>query len=652
MKATTIFPGNSPEKDNEEEHMKKSTLIMALVVALIAAAALGGPPALAAGAAKALTVVGIPVEGDNLNAQPIKIANPNSEDITVTYGYVRGGSTVPAGSTTVPAKGTRVVSLDDPGMNGFDCYISYEDTAGTTKYAFGKSSNSYYAFIQYLAAGTVIHEEKVAVKAGSPAQHTAPAVYKSQYRLTSQATLNHVFNSASTMNQRTLKFEYEKIVPQSYDITIQMVERSSGKLLDSATVTVPVDGTATYTAPSSLSAGGKNYVFSAGEKGKISHGYATGAKTYQVYYDRDADAPAKPYSITIRYMDANTGLVLYSTNVTVPVGQTVTVNVKDRVISEQGVEYLRDAGQPSVIRHAANQSARRYDVLFSPAPNATAPYDITIIYADAQTGAHLGSALVHVDRNATARHTAPDTLTANGAQYAVASGSSREIAHAFANNTRVYTVYYNKAGSAGVSGYDITVKLVNAATNQVLSSQTVAVPVRTNISHVVPANLTVDGVEYALAAGQSQIVRHDFSASRRVYSVFYRNAAEAAEETTTTTTTTTTTIAAANNNDNGATTTVTAQETTTTAQETATTSAAVTITEATVPLDDGNNDAETTPTLVTIPDQSVPLAVSGGGSSDGGSGWVWAIVAAVAVIGGGLLMMGMKNNRREEKGGR
>ncbi len=620
--------------------MKKIVMALALAMILVGSTLLSVPVAQASGGLKAPSVVGTPSK-DNLNEQLFIITNPNSQAITVEY-----GTTSRIGDVTIPANGQKTISVSDPGLAGCTLYVKYSEDG----YVFAQSLNSYYVYVVYRCDGQTLDSFTKTVSKNSPLRWDAPEVLNGKYQLASNSPLSHSFNPSCSKDQRTLVFEYELIVPKPYDITVNYLDRATNEVLNTVKVTVPVDGTANFQAPAKLNANGGSYALASGQSGSISHDYADGSKTYTVYYDRQPDAPEKPYRINIRYQDAATGLVLASQNVTVPVGETVTFTVQDRVISSQGLEYRRADGQPTKIVHEANNPTRSYVILFNQVATATEPYDITIIYADAATGAELQRHTEHVALNGTARHSAPPTMTVNGTGYTVAVGSSRTIAHNFSNPTRVYYVYYNAEGSDPVTGYNITVRYVDSSDNRVIETHSVTVPVRGTAQHIAPIELRDGDTQYYLAAGQGQVLSHDFADSRRVYNIFYRAATGNVDEDIPVIDNTENNPAGNQENDNPAANEnqeevvpVAApdqgEETTTTVAE----AGAVTIPDATVP------QAANGETPQEITDPSVPLAAGNESAASAGSlVWLWILIPVVVVAGGVVTFLVIRRRKQSE----
>ena len=502
--------------------MKKMFRIISITFALMMALSIGVIPAFAEGNMKKLSIKSIPSE-DSLDEQLFSISNPNSSAVVVQCDATQGGYSQ---SISIPANGTKTIAVPDPGMSGRTVRISYEYN-GSTASAFCSSTNSYWIYIQCrLENGQTIRSERKSIsQAQGSISVSAPSIQG--YKLISESALGHVYNPSSSMAKRTLVFTYKEIVPEPYNIKVSYLDAATGAVIHSVNVNVPVDGVGTHTAPQNYTTGdGKEYELAPGQNAAISHRYSdTGKTVYEVYYNKVAENPSKPYMINIRYQDASSGLVLASKNVTIPVGETVTYGIPKEFADANGKRYIREDGQPSSIVHKANNSTRRYVILFREDKNIPSdPYQIKVTYANAQTGKALESTTLNVAVNATVRHSAPASLTINGTKYTLSQGQSRNIAHAFAQGKKDYTIYYDAEGAAPVTPYSITIRYANAKTSEILFSTTVVVPIRDSVNYIAPAEYTADGIDYVLSNGQTQQIIHNYGDVRRVYYVFYKDA--------------------------------------------------------------------------------------------------------------------------------
>ncbi|MGI6200151.1 MAG: hypothetical protein ACOYJA_05230 [Christensenellales bacterium] len=499
----------------------KALFSLAMAAVLLA---MGVGTAKAEGALAAPTIQYLPSDDRNMGKQVFVITNPNGEAMDVTWGSIEDGG---ANALTLGAGASRTVTLSDPEYAGKTLFVAYNDGEMVTK----RGLSSYYVYVRYETVdGATLYTKTVTVeKSRGSVSVSAPATYEG-YRLSGKSTQGHVFTPGASLSQRTLTFIYEEILPEPYTIRTVYTDADTGETLGGESINVPVDGSVAVSAPATLSAGGKDYALAAGQGG-YTHAYGDSRTTYEFAYRFVPKAPDKAYSINIKFKDADTGAILASKNLTVPVGGTVDFPVPATYTTGDGAEYERAPGEPQKIVHAANNPARAYTVAYKSLGTATAPYTITIRYANALTGQILGSATRTVEMNGTVSFQAPATLSVGGDAYTLAAGQSRNIVHAFADSARRYTLYYNQAGAQPVEPYAITIRYTANDTNQTLYSATVNVPIQHAVYQQVPTEFVYGGNVYTLAAGQSAVIEHAFSDSRRVYNVFYKLAGPAEPET-------------------------------------------------------------------------------------------------------------------------
>ncbi|MBC8532026.1 hypothetical protein [Gehongia tenuis] len=578
----------------------------------------------------------------SLDVQSCTISNPNGVDLNITWQDLNGSS---SGSFTLGAGGSTNISVSAPNMAQVVLQISYSSDDGQSGSITRAGSGRYWVYVEYRTAdtGAVLYSSQEAVSPGGAVSHTAPATY-GEYKLVSSASLSHSYNSGTS---RTLTFRYQKVVPQDYEITVAFIDETTRANIGSVQVNVPVNGTANYNAPSTYTSGNKSYKLVS--NGSISHSYADAARTYEVLYREVPNAPQKPYAITVRYQDADSGKVLTSQSVTIPVNQTVTFNVAPTYVTADGSRYNRASGQPAQIVHEALNTTRRYTVLFTKDNSVpTAPYDITVNYRSAQDGSVLESHSVNVALNTTARHSAPATLTSGGTNYTLASGQNRQITHAFSAGALTYNIYYNAEGANPVEPYDIAVRYVDAATNTTLDTVSVQIPIRDQVEVRLPESFTFNGTDYVLARGQGSAIYHDYDNSRRAYSVFYREAGspeeeepvvspEVPEQPTVPTPTPGTPATPPNIVElpaPGVTPSPEAEQPTPTPE--------TVINDNEVPLAEGNENADNPDEV--IDDNEVPLAKGGG---NGSSAWIWAAVIAALAVAGGITFVVLKKKKAQ-----
>nr|WP_122011774.1 hypothetical protein [Maliibacterium massiliense] len=559
--------------------------------------------------------------------QIFTVTNPNAAAKNITWGDVSGKITK---EDVVPAGGSITLRYPDAQMQGVRIYVSYTlDDAPKTLYAIG--ANKYNITVQYMSAGTLLHAEKVSV--GGNYTHSAPATFAHNgktYQLASAANQTHVFGKSGT----TMTFEYNQVVQQPYEVSVAYVDGSETKL-GGVTLPVAVGATATHDVPKQITAGGRQYELMVGQPTTISHAYGEASRSYKVYYALVKAPEPTAYNVNVQYVDAAGNMLNYK-RVTIPVNETVRIDVPARIATANGSRYTRAAGEPDSITHAYANTQRTYSVRFDLAA-ATEPYTIAVNYLSSADGATLASQNVTVNRNSTATFEAVSSFEHNGITYHLAAGQNRNISHPFAASQRVYNFYYNAQGQQEAA-YAVTLQYVNIADNIVLFSTQQRVESGQTITLDVPATYSAGGTDYKLVSGQGQRISHAFYLPRRVYSVFYQNAADTTENTVIT------------DNTTGQTTIITPGGTTNVVTdnqgnivEAPPVEEPVNIDDIQVPASDTpeKNDGET----VEIPEVEVPAAAPAQTAAD--HSLLWWIVGGAALLAAGILTIVLVVKRKK-----
>ena len=566
---------------------------------------------------------------DEPGVQIFTVSNPNGEDKEITWGDVNGNITK---QDVVPAGGSITLRYPDAQMQGVRIYVSYTlNGAAKTLYAIG--ANKYNITIKYMSGGVELQSQKHAVSGNYT--HTAPATLTSggkTYELASASSQTHMFGKSST----TMTFEYKEIVKQPYQISVTYVDTSDTRL-GGATLDVAVDATVNHDNPKTLSVNDRNYQLMTGQPSSISHAYGTATRSYKIYYELVQEPAATAYNVNVQYVDGSGKLLGYK-RVTVPVNETVNIDIPASIATANGSQYNRASGEPATITHAFDNTKRTYTVRYDLAV-ATAPYEIRVNYLSSANGATLATEMVTVNLNSTATFEAVSSFERDGTTYYLASGQNRNIAHAFSNSQRVYNFYYNVQGQEE-SSYAVTVQYVNIADNSILYRTEQVVSSGESVSFDLPATYTVDGTEYKLVSGQEQTIDHAFYLPRRVYSVFYQNAADNTENVVIT------------DNTTGVTTIITPEGTTTVVTDgegnivEATEEDLVDILDNPVPAAAGTEPEDDGGDVVDIPDSEVPAAAA---EQPASQAWIWWTVAGAAVlVAGGILWIVLKKKKAAE----
>ncbi|MEG1180671.1 MAG: hypothetical protein RRY69_07065 [Oscillospiraceae bacterium] len=514
------------QKEKGRVIMKKhSKVLLATIVVGIAALALS----LTAHAelTSSLFAVSIPSDAD-LNVQEFAITNPNSEDAVIVYGNAKDSASTEK-TASIPAGKTVIVSLSDPGMQGCTLYVSYK-LGQNEQTVYCGSTNRYWVHIKYMLDDgvTELYSDKRAIsRAEGSISISAPKIYSNSYTLLGADTIGHRFNTASSPEARTVVFTYKVLEPEPYTVKVVYINKNTGSVIYSDDLYVAVNASVTVSPLGSVyDSNGKSYSLDAGQS-RHTHAWGDSQRTYEYYVTQDKQAPGSAYSISVKFKDSVSGLIVASKNVTVPVGTTATYDLPPTYTTGTGKEYTLAAGQPKQIVHAANNAARTYYVMYDPSGMSSNPYDIRIVYCDAATSAPLKTIKLHVDLNKTVTHEVERTFDLSGVTYNLASGQLLNIAHHFGDVKRTYNIYFEDSAGAAAQPYDIEIQYVKNTTNEVLTSTVIKVPIWQTVVHIAPAQYAVGGNTYIMSNGQSTVVSHDFSALRRVYTVFYRLEGEA-----------------------------------------------------------------------------------------------------------------------------
>lgn len=124
-------------------------------------------------------------------------------------------------------------------------------------------------------------------------------------------------------------------------------------------------------------------------------------------------------------------------------------------------------------------------------------------------------------------HKTQQELTVSDKAYIPTAQAQQTYSHTFgvADAEVEQVVYYVPKDYVPPEPYDLTVKYVNIATNEVIDSQTyTASPsMRADLELVSPESFSKNGVEWVRLDGQEMPIRHGFYSSAREYVVYYRD---------------------------------------------------------------------------------------------------------------------------------
>ena len=124
-------------------------------------------------------------------------------------------------------------------------------------------------------------------------------------------------------------------------------------------------------------------------------------------------------------------------------------------------------------------------------------------------------------------HTTEAKIQVDGVDYVPTASAEASYSHTFgvADMDVEQTIYYVPDGYVAPEAYDITVKYVNIANNEVIDTRTLTASpsMRADLEVDSPESFTAGGIEWIRLAGQEQPIRHGFYSPAREYVVYYRD---------------------------------------------------------------------------------------------------------------------------------
>lgn len=285
--------------------------------------------------------------------------------------------------------------------------------------------------------GTVLHTMKKSVDVNKSVTVAIPATYEvgqKQYKLADGEPTSITREYAST-DAKTYTVNYVLSgETKAYDVTINCVDKATGKVLATVTGTVEPDG-APYTyeisSKNSIKANGTTYQVISGQgngNGKIVHAYGDAAKSYTVYYNAKQVKNPESYNVTMRYICVNDNVVLERETKTVKVNSSVTFDEAPETLTVDGKEYILLNGQDGTTVHKYNDSQKSYAIYYRDAAIEMDPDDIVIPLPGTDEGDQDADAPTTPGTTATPGTTGNDDETSAEADESVVTEESSEAA--------------------------------------------------------------------------------------------------------------------------------------------------------------------------------------------------------------------------------
>lgn len=127
----------------------------------------------------------------------------------------------------------------------------------------------------------------------------------------------------------------------------------------------------------------------------------------------------------------------------------------------------------------------------------------------------------------TAKHVTKQKITIDGVDYVPSAAAQDVYEHDFgvADMDVEQHIYYVPDGYVAPEAYQVTVKYVNIASNEVIDSQsyTATPSMRSDLEISTPETFSANGIEWIRLNGQEYPIRHSFYSAAREYVVYYRD---------------------------------------------------------------------------------------------------------------------------------
>lgn len=289
--------------------------------------------------------------------------------------------------------------------------------------------------------GNQIGGDSFQVQPGSVGSFTAPANYTGNGRsytlMSGQPAVSHDYNKGV----QEYIFRYQLVTEQNtrpYLFRVQY-QATDGTVLKSSSVTAQSGATATFNVDSEyMTAAGTLYSKVSGEPAVINHKYGDSTRLYTIKYEQTR--ATSPYDISVRYVDALTGLPIRTNTVHVDLNATARFTAEAEV-SANGTDYVVATGQNRQVVHAFGDSQRVYDVYYYER-GAAQSYNVTIRYFDVTTGTVLYTTTATANYDSQLTINAPATYAAGGENYVMLDGQSTSIDHQFYSTRHAYVFFY------------------------------------------------------------------------------------------------------------------------------------------------------------------------------------------------------------------
>lgn len=240
------------------------------------------------------------------------------------------------------------------------------------------------------------------------------------------------------------------------------------------------------------------------------------------------------YNAHIRFVDRD-GNVLLTDSVTVTgiYRYTPPAQLSKRAGKLYDVYTLAEGEGPLVLNPATDGVSggeATYDFVYDKAGDG-APARWTVVLengaADPRAADRkIRTEVITVEPGTTATYTVAPTIEAGGQTLVPVTTTEPTYSYEYGSGADpVLTIYYVPDGWEPKDPYDITVRYVNIATDEVLQERTLTSRFqdRDFLEISSPESFVQGGVEYVRLAGQEESLWHNYYSSTRTYTIFYRD---------------------------------------------------------------------------------------------------------------------------------
>lgn len=457
---------------------------------------------------------------DNPDDRLFTVTNNSNE--TISYAYETNGA---SGQKTLAPGKQDIIRVKATGGSANLAIRQLPD--GTIQQI--ASLNQYYVTINFTDEnGNAIATKKQAI-----------ATYNSGCTYTSASVINYNGNAYDIKGNNYVAIPYGTT---SY--TFQYVRRLQPNFLSSV-ILVDQDGlthrTITYdvsetnggktTVPESFvsTVNGRTYKIMNGYSTTVSQSYGQGQLQTVIRYQVQEDETAKPYNITVQYVDQSSNSVLLTKTLLVQNKKTVEHTPSNSFMKNGKLYQLVNGNK---ISHTFGDNQKTYQVFYQQVEtDDTTSQPLQVNYIDLATGNLLEIHEYSVDPGKTKTidlessiEQDEKTYILNSSQPSYVNGTT--ITHKFGTTTTQYDVYFVEKGLE-IDSYEVSITYLDVSHTNVGEETIYTTKVIANVDEPlsidVPLQYESNGKTYILLAGQDNHYDHEFYSTRRNYVLVYRD---------------------------------------------------------------------------------------------------------------------------------